>query len=554
MFLINKLKQFFAIFVSVIVFTSLFTFLPLTGGSKAAAFNHAKKYHQNSLRVKVTDSTAIDKKELKDALNGAGKVNKIGKLFTKSANSKVQNDLETALNGYFTVKYDQDVDMEQLVAKLKSVPGVETAYPEAKPAPNPTVNYTSLQNYLKPAGQNGINANYAKNFPGGTGNKVKIIDIEYSWNTSHEDLDKAGAALIPRGTPLDPFNNTNHGTAVLGEMIATKDSMGVTGAAYGASLGLVNAYSPEYGWDIVGALSTASNNTQPGDVILIEQQMWGPSPDDYDFVPVEWLPEIYDAIKVLTDNGRTVIEPAGNGNQNLDDVNYFGTSFPMGKADSGAIIVGAGENCTSNGFLRSRLSFSTYGSRVNLQGPGSCVVTAGYGDLSSADANAFYTSYFSGTSSASPVVAAAAASMSSAYKQLNGNAVLSPLQIRNFLEQTGTKQNLTSGTLTGNIGELPNLAKALLKTDTTAPTTPLNLTHSLNSLNQPVLNWQKSTDNNKVSSYKIYRNGKAYKSSGKLTFTDTNVVAGTTYTYKIAAIDPSGNLSGFSNTITVTIP
>lgn len=553
MFLTKKLKQFFAIFVSVIVFTSLFTFLPLTSGSKAAAFNKANKFHQNSLRVKVSDPSLIDKKDIKDALDGAGKVKKVGKLFTKSADNKVQNDLQTALNGYFTVKYDQDVDMEQLVAKLKTVPGVETAYPEAKPAPNPTANYTSLQNYLKPVGQNGINANYAKSFPGGTGNKVKIIDIEYSWNTSHEDLDKATTAMIPRGTPVDPFNYPDHGTAVLGEMIATKDSMGVTGAAYGASLGLINAYSPEYGWDLVGALSLASANTQPGDVILIEQQMWGPTANDYDYVPVEWLPEIYDAIKVLTDNGRTVIEPAGNGNQNLDDISYFGTSFPMGKADSGAIIVGAGHNCSGD-IMRSRIGFSTYGSRVNLQGPGSCVVTSGYGDLNSANPNAYYTSYFNGTSSASPVVAAAAASMSSAYKQLNDNAVLSPLQIRNYLKQTGSKQVTTSGTLTGNIGELPNLAKALLKTDTTAPTNPLNLTFSLNGLNQPVLNWQKSTDNNKVGSYKIYRNGKAYKSTAKLTITDTKVVSGTTYTYKVAAVDPSGNLSGFSNTITVTIP
>jgi hypothetical protein len=44
----------------------------------------------------------------------------------------------------------------------------------------------------------------------------------------------------------------------------------------------------------------------------------------------------------------------------------YGKRFPMGKKDSGAIIVGAGEGCAGSTNLRSRLSFSNYGKRVNV--------------------------------------------------------------------------------------------------------------------------------------------------------------------------------------------
>ena len=72
------------------------------------------------------------------------------------------------------------------------------------------------------------------------------------------------------------------------------------------------------------------------------------------------------------------MEPAGNGNENLDDTSLFGSSFPDGKPNSGAIIVGAGAACAGGAPGRSRLGFSDYDSRVNLQGLGECVTTTGY--------------------------------------------------------------------------------------------------------------------------------------------------------------------------------
>ena len=94
------------------------------------------------------------------------------------------------------------------------------------------------------------------------------------------------------------------------------------------------------------------------------------------------------------------IEAAGNGRVDLDD-DRCQQRFDRNIRDSGAIIVGAGHAET-----RERLSFSSYGQRVDLQGWGHRVTTTGYGGLfDPSDIRQRYTSSFNGTSSASPIVA-----------------------------------------------------------------------------------------------------------------------------------------------------
>ena len=98
--------------------------------------------------------------------------------------------------------------------------------------------------------------------------------------------------------------------------------------------------------------------------------------------------------------------------------------------------------------------FSTYGERVNLQGWGECVTTTGYGDLFSSDVNGLYTSWFNGTSSASPIVAGAAAALSSALEAKTAKPAR-PRDVRRILEATGTPHVGTH-----NIGPLPDLVAA----------------------------------------------------------------------------------------------
>ena len=68
----------------------------------------------------------------------------------------------------------------------------------------------------------------------------------------------------------------------------------------------------------------------------------------------------------------------------------YGTAFPNGLADSGAIIVGAGGSGAGGSCqaARTRMSFSNYGRRVDLQGWGECVTTTGYGYLFNGGVNA----------------------------------------------------------------------------------------------------------------------------------------------------------------------
>jgi len=143
----------------------------------------------------------------------------------------------------------------------------------------------------------------------------------------------------------------------------------------------------------------------------------------------EWDPAVFDAIQVATANRFTVVEAAGNYNIDLDQADCL-DRFDRSVRDSGAIIVGAGEPSTWPN-PRSKLGFSTYGSRVDVQGYGQGVTTTAYGNLFSDGPNNSrdYTDTFGGTSSASPIVASAAAALQGIAKDLFGTPLL-PFQLR----------------------------------------------------------------------------------------------------------------------------
>ncbi len=112
----------------------------------------------------------------------------------------------------------------------------------------------------------------------------------------------------------------------------------------------------------------------------------------------------------------------------------------------------------------SKTSFSSYGSRVDVQAWGDwSVVTAGYGALYnpvSGDVRRMYTDSFSGTSSASPIVAGAAIAVQGALRE-SGNELLDSYSMRMLLLETGTPQS--EGLYSGNIGPMPNVPAALAR-------------------------------------------------------------------------------------------
>jgi len=373
------------------------------------------------------------------------------------------------LNNIYRLRIPKGLDVWTISQELEALPGIMLARPVPKPVPLPTPpNYVPDQGYLLPASStpSGINAEYAWTQPGGNGTGVTVCDLEYSWNYNHADITKAFGSQI-NSNVSDPSSDNNHGTAVIGELVSDNNGWGTTGISYGASLKTCGTY---YGtpptWNVAGAILTAIANLKAGDVILLEQQWWydGPGPEPRQYIPIEWWDSyypspqtfnaVYVAIVLAVSCGITVVEAGGNGNVNTDTLTWAG--------DSGAIIVGAGGAYPGGTYPEGnleRLSFSSYGSRFNLQGWGENVVTTGwYGNLyNSEGANYWYTNTFSGTSSASPIVAGAVAAVQG-NRLARGLLPLSPATMRWLLVATGTPQNLPPA---GNIGPLPDLARAL---------------------------------------------------------------------------------------------
>ena len=335
---------------------------------------------------------------------------------------------------------------------------VELAQPVPMPPPLPLPgDFQPNQGYLN-GSPVGIDAYFGWSDLGTRGAGVRVVDIEYAFNANHQDLP---AVTILGPTPQNPFSNDHHGTAVLGQLGGIENGWGVTGIAPESSLYFAGAYTNDT-WNVAGAILASLATLEPGDVILIEQQWFGPN-GGTNYVPVEWrLPE-YNAIVTAVGNGVVVVEAAGNGGENLDapifsEGNNGHWPF-LPENDSGAIIVGAGAAPSSFGGTqldRSRLNFSCYGSRVNVQGWGQRVWTTGYGSAYSSEGpNLYYTATFSGTSSASPIVAGACVLLQAWYQDSYGEPI-PPLVLREVLMQTGAPQQGANQ----NIGPRPDVAAA----------------------------------------------------------------------------------------------
>jgi hypothetical protein len=393
---------------------------------------------------------------------------------------------------------------DELAERLRHHPLIEAAFfkPAAEPpvlppgaggpasAPTPPVpappattgNFSARQAYLDKA-PGGIDARFAWTRSGGQGTGVNVIDVEGEWNFAHEDLIVNQGGMIG-GSGANSLDWRNHGTAVVGEIGADMNSIGCTGIAPEARVRAISIFGATGG--SASAISQAADALAPGDILLIELHFPGPRFDFIDrndqlgYIPAEWWPDNLAAIVYATTvRGVIVVEAAGNGAENLDDPIYdtpatgFPTSWsnPFRKSNpqSGAILVGAGApppGTHGNGALgpdRSRLDFSNYGPRVDVQGWGREVTTTGYGELSggAGPENAWYTDIFSGTSSASPVIVGALACIQGALKAA-GKPLLTPATAQALLRSTGSPQQAgPAAPAAQRIGNRPDLRDAL---------------------------------------------------------------------------------------------
>ncbi|MED1380989.1 S8 family peptidase [Bacillus mycoides] len=380
---------------------------------------------------------------------------------------KDSDHISSNLLNYYIVETQGDIDVQALLVQFEKSSLVETAYLQEEEAPpeerlsNLSVNpydepRLTRQGYLEPAPL-GINAPYAWSIKGGDGKGTTFVDMEYGWLFSHEDLVNQKIELM---SGQNKSEHHDHGTSVLGIVSAEDNKIGGIGIAPKAKVKVVSQIRDNGMYNTADAILSAVNNMQAGDILLLEAQATYEGYGDKNYLPVEVKPDIFDAIRMGANKGIIIIEAGANGGNDLDQFRdrngkqVLNRNSPDFK-DSGAIMVGA----ASARVPHKRSYFSNYGSRVDVYGWGNAV------DTTDAKPREFminlYTSSFSGTSSASPIIAGAAASIQGITKT-NLGKVYTPSQLRDILSDpsTGTKSNDPAS---DKIGVLPDLKAIVSK-------------------------------------------------------------------------------------------
>lgn len=395
------------------------------------------------------------------------------------------------INNYYLLTVPANQISTEWMDQLNALGAVELAAAavSAAPAPAPAPDYEASQGYFG-AATNGVGVAANRGEPGGdgwpsTGNRIKVVDFEYAYNASHADLPPITTIIAPGLTAEDPFDDHNHGTAVFGILGSLNNGIGTTGGVVDAQFYFAPVNFTTIGWSLTTALTAALDSTSAGDFWLIEQQTFGPNAGgggQQGLVPTEWINSVYDTYLIAVGNGIHIMETTGNGGEDLDDPIYNTGHAPfLPENDCGAVMVGAGGSPASSD--RQILSFSNYGSRVDVQGWGNNIVTTGYGDLYAAEgANGNYTETFGGSSGAGPIATSAGVMVSGIYTEQTGGVLLTPEELRSLLIATGSPQ-LPPGALE-HIGPRPDVDGALLtfaariSADTTFGTPPLNVNFS----------------------------------------------------------------------------
>ncbi len=386
---------------------------------------------------------------------------KLRKLEERAANAELPP--LRSLSSYWKLDFRKKPDMlDQYLKILIEFPFIEHAYKEHT-ASLPAINasddtFATDQDYLS-AAPTGIDARWAWTQSDCEGAGVGILDCEWGWVTSHEDLSSASPTVIHNSNCYGSGGSFgadwyNHGTAVLGEIVGIDNSTGIVGIApavdYVKMSSFYDAVTDDHA-DSSESIVAAILEMRAGDVMLLEIQKG--------FKPAEIDDTDFDAIRLAVANGIIVVEAAGNGNNNLDSWTDSSGNYRLNRThsdfqDSGAILVGACVSATVSG-AHERWSFSNYGSRIDCYAYGENVVSTGYGDLAGTADNNNYTEDFGGTSGASPMIVGCALILQGKYKAVNAT-ILSPLQMRVILSDptTGTPQGTN---VAGHINVMPNL-------------------------------------------------------------------------------------------------
>jgi hypothetical protein len=140
----------------------------------------------------------------------------------------------------------------------------------------------------------------------------------------------------------------------------------------------------------------------------------------------------------------------------------------------------------------------------------------------------------------------------------NGNAVLSWTSSSDPEVRTGGSPGIGIYSPSGQGLTLDNWEGGDLVPDTQAPSAPGDLVATALSVSWVNLSWTASTDNDGVVGYKVERQDPGSTSfvqvgtSTGTSYNDTGLAAGSSYSYRVRAMDAAGNLSEYSGVASAT--
>jgi subtilase family protein/LGFP repeat-containing protein len=374
-------------------------------------------------------------------------------------------------DAYLEIDVPDGVDPEAVATLCGQLAGVvEYAYAAGTPN-DPGVVGTgnplfAKQTYLAPAPTGiGVASAWAK---GADGSGIRIIDIEKSWKLDHHDLPRPIRLL---GGVNQPFPRA-HGTAVLGTIAAVDDARGVVGVAPACNIAVLSYATPagqKRRSALAEAIANAASALAFGDVLLLEAEtlmlLTGGTTELW---PIEMDPDVYEAIRVATKLGVIVIEPAANGNVDLDQIVDFAGRHVLDRTnvvefrDSGAIMVGA---CTA-AHPHQKLDRSNFGSRIDCHAFGERIATTGDRRRQN-DPDAYFDPDFEyvpgqfgfgGTSGASAIVAGLCLLVQQ-LRAAGPSGRIGPFGMRRILADVANGTD--SFLVTDKIGAMPDLAKVI---------------------------------------------------------------------------------------------
>jgi serine protease len=412
-----------------------------------------------------------------------GESGRAGALLARVRQRKPEFKPRIDVNAQFTVDLERQDRLEDATRFLRQWDALEHTTIRGSvsvPVSGATEPSFAAQTHLHRAPEGvTVEAVWAKG--GGTGAGVQFADVEGGWDMTHPDLTQLPTTLV-FGLAADARDKADesaeglveHGTAVMGLVAAAHNGSrcaGVVpdlGAVYLSAFRQRSERKGKTSWfDVTAdAVIEAILTLRDGDILLIEAEEYvalDVTGQPIYKLPIEVRADLEWAIEAATILGITVVEPAGNGFNDLDrflDENNVAV-FDRDQTDSGAIMVGASSwnsaTGEQDGCGMNNVGFwgTNYGARIDCFAAGDDVTT-----ISAVSANG-ERSDFGGTSAASAIIAGTCAAIQGALRSA-GQATLPPKDLRALLSDAALGTS-PSAKWVGLIGVMPDLSKVLAK-------------------------------------------------------------------------------------------